>query len=346
MNASISMRTVLRNTRSAVFGPRRTPQLGAEQPDDDEHEIAARLIESIKAVSRQRHPHGTMQRFNQAKGVACLEADFHVPDNLPSGLRQGLFAQPGHYRARLRFANASKNDDREKDFRGLSIKVFDVDGESLWGTSGLQDFVLNSYPALFAGRPEKFLDFVEATRDGAVWKFFANPLNWDSLWIVLRGRRRITSPFEIAYWSTTPYRFGTDESVAVKYSVRPCSQTTSRTPANPGADYLSEAVADHLEREPACFDFMVQFQSDPESMPIEDASVVWDEAASPFQSVARITVQNQSFQTGEALADCERMSFNPWQSLAAHRPLGGINRVRRAVYAELADFRQEHSREQ
>ena len=91
---------------------------------------------------------------------------------------------------------------------------------------------------------------------------------------------------------------------------------------------------------------MVQFQRDPSNMPIEDASVVWDEAESPFRSVAKITVQNQPFGTGAAFAACERMSFNPWQSLAAHRPLGGINRVRRAVYAELAAFRQEHNREQ
>jgi hypothetical protein len=38
------------------------------------------------------------------------------------------------------------------------------------------------------------------------------------------------------------------------------------------------------------------------------------------------------------------MSFNPWQSLAEHRPIGGINRVRRAIYAETAQFRGEENR--
>jgi len=309
---------------------------------DEVERLADGMTRLINEIQDTKSAGGEIKRFNQGKSLGCFNAEFEVPAGLADDLSHGLFAKPGKYRSLIRFANASSFDDRDKDFRGLSIKVFGVDGEALWGTSGVQDFLLNSYPALFAGSPQKFLGFVKATHDDAVWKFFANPLNWDSLWIVLRGRRRIASPLDIAYWSTTPYRFGADESVAVKYSVRPCSTTKSCAPANPGADYLTDAVADHLERAPACFDFMVQFQRDPSTMPIEDAAVVWDEAESPFRSVAKITVQNQAFGTGKALADCECLSFNPWQSLAAHRPLGGVNRVRRAVYAELAAFRQDH----
>jgi hypothetical protein len=35
------------------------------------------------------------------------------------------------------------------------------------------------------------------------------------------------------------------------------------------------------------------------------------------------------------------MSFSPWHGLAAHRPLGGIMRVRKAVYESAKKFRAE-----
>src|SRR5690606_29103868 len=152
-----------------------------------------------------------------------------------------------------------------------------------------------SYPALFAENPEEFLAFIDATADGAIWKFFINPLHWDAVKILLQGREVITSPFDIDYWSTTPYRLGPDESVAVKYSLRSCSAITSNMPATPHAFYLRENMRTHLEQGEACFNFMVQFQKDPVRMPIEDASVIWDEGISPFIKVATLTIGNQQF---------------------------------------------------
>jgi len=84
----------------------------------------------------------------------------------------------------------------------------------------------------------------------------------------------------------------------------------------------------------------VQFQTDPARMPVEDASVVWPESLSPMRTVARITLAAQPWLTGAGLQACEAMSFNPWTGLDAHRPLGGINRVRDRVYREIAEFRR------
>jgi hypothetical protein len=38
------------------------------------------------------------------------------------------------------------------------------------------------------------------------------------------------------------------------------------------------------------------------------------------------------------------MRFNPWQSVAAHQPLGGINRSRKPIYAEIGPFRDQQNR--
>ena len=44
-----------------------------------------------------------------------------------------------------------------------------------------------------------------------------------------------------------------------------------------------------------------------------------------------IAVPGQSL-TQNALYDCERMVFNPWNRLPEHRPLGSVNRMRLAAY--------------
>lgn len=321
--------------------------LGQERIADNETQIQTQMVELIKAISEERYENGVVRRFNQAKSLGCLDADFHVDENVPEYLRQGLFAQSGSHKAVVRFANASEMDDREKDLRGMSIKVFDVKGKPLWGEDGVQDFLLNSYPALFAANSEDFLDFIKATEKDRVWLYFFNPFNshLKSLWILFKARKKHISPFDLRYWSTTPYRLGQNETTAVKYSVKSCSDYVTGNTNISHENLLRDAMQDHLQNATACFDFMVQMQKDPQSMPIEDAQVIWDEEESPFQKVATLTIQNQDFTSNRSLAECEKLSFNPWQSLAEHQPLGGINRVRKRIYAEIADFRN-HINEQ
>jgi len=305
--------------------------------------IADEMIELIKAVSDKRYPDSPVKRFNQVKSLGCFEVDFKVLEDLPDTLRHGLFAQPGSHRARIRFANASSEDDSKKDLRGMSIKVFDVRGESLWGEPGIQDFLLNSYPALFAGTPEDFLKFIRATHRGKILKYFINPLDphFGSLRLLMKARQKHTSPFDIRYWSTTPSQLGLDDSVAVKYSVQPTSPYQSNMPDTLTKDYLGDAMQAHLQQGPASFDFMVQLRSDPQNMPIEDASVIWDEQGSPFIKVASITVNYQNFRAQEAMCSCEETIFNPWQCQREHMPLGGINRVRKRVYSETSNYRAQ-----
>jgi hypothetical protein len=317
---------------------------GAEQVSVEEARITAAMVDAIRAVSEQRHPDGVVRRFNQSKGLGCLDATFSVNPGLPANLRQGIFSSERSYPARLRFANASETDDREKDFRGLSIKLREVDGDPLWGVSGEQDFLLNSYPALFAADPDDFLAFIEATRDDRRWRYFLNPSHLYSLPILMKGREVIGNPFGIRYWSTTPYRFGEDPAVAVKYSVRPCRGPAPAAGEESGANRLTDAMRASLAAGPVCLEFMVQFQGDPAEMPIENAAVTWSEDRSPFLPVATLTIADQPFTGATEVAACEAMRFNPWQSLAAHKPLGGINRVRRPVYAEIGDYRAEQNR--
>ena len=71
---------------------------------------------------------------------------------------------------------------------------------------------------------------------------------------------------------------------------------------------------------------------------MEDASVEWQ---TPFTRVAELTIAAQDFNTAERDAFGEALSFNPWHSLAAHRPLGGLNRARKIAYELSSKLRHE-----
>jgi hypothetical protein len=296
-------------------------------------------------------------RYNQPKTVACLSGEFNVSSEVPDNLKHGLFAEPGSYPVYARFANASKWDDSEKDIRGLSLRVSETGGDSLWGESGQQDFLFNSYPALFVATPEEFLAFTRARQAGlegekfSLIKFFLNPFDshLKSLFTVLKARKKHKSPLDIQYWSTVPSALdGTldtqsqpsSSTQAVKYALTPCSEYQTEQAIEQGENQLRAAINAHLENAQACFEFGVQVQTDPEQMPIEDASVVWDESQSPFVTVATVSFEQQAFQEADALQTCEASRFNPWQSLPAHRPLGRMNAVRKEIYAAGAQQRE------
>lgn len=316
--------------------------LGEERVGANEREIETELIRLTQQITLQRRDaeeQALVYRFNQPKSVACLDAQL-VVDTLPAELAVGLFAAPQTYAAKLRFANASEFDDREKDLRGLSLKVLDVPGAvSVGGATGVQDFTFNNYPALFAATPDDFLSFVRATANGRTWAFFVNPFDshLKSALILLRARSTPDSPFAERYYSTTPSRLGA-AGTAAKYSVQSCAAREPTSVAD-DPDFLRHSVAANLMTAPVCLALLVQPQTDPQRMPIEDASVTWPEDLSPYRKVAEIRVPRQTFDSAAQLSACESMSFNPWNGMSAHQPLGGINRVRKDLYEQLAAFR-------
>ncbi|WP_316367276.1 catalase family protein [Candidatus Thiodiazotropha sp. CDECU1] len=311
----------------------------AEEQQATIEQLVAEMNQRVETITLAEAENGTIPRFNQAKTVACVNANFRVHADIPGELQQGLFAKPASYPALLRFANASERDDSKKDIRGLSISLSGVEGKSLWGDAGRQDFVLNSYPALFVATPEDFLKFIRARQEDKKLRFFLNPFDshLKSLWILFKARKRHMSPLDIRYWSTVPFSLGIER--VVKYSVTPCSEHNTDRAVDAGENQLRSALKAHLQQGPACFEFGLQQQLDPYAMPIEDASVVWDEAVSPFRTVATITIEDQPFDSPAAMAACEGSSFNPWQTLSAHRPLGRMNEVRRQVYGNAAKLR-------
>ena len=320
------------------------PGLAEERPAADEAATTRRLIQLTRRALEERHGDGGMLRFNQARHAGCVRAEFAVERGLAADLAVGLFAAPRAYPAWIRFASSTTASDAEKDFRGMSLKLLGVDGEMLFGEASNFDLLLNSHPVLFVGTPRDFAAFIERSLDSDPILFFLDPfdLHLRELRIALAGRQHHASHLEIPYWSTTPYLFGAGR--AVKYQARPCGGAATEPVEAPTEGYLRRAMRRRLAAGEACFDFLVQFQTDSLAMPIEDASVRWDESLSPFRKVATVRIPAQAFESPARMELCENLSFNPWRALPEHRPLGGINRVRREVYAELAGFRHRRNR--
>lgn len=310
------------------------------------------LIALLQQQMRHDYPNGHMLRDAHPKAHGCVRAEFVVEPDLPPALRVGVFAQPRRYQAWVRFSNASGKvqADGVRDLRGVAIKLLDVAGEpllrDLQGAAN-QDFLLISHPVLPVGTVADFLHLAQAVVNGSPAWFFLNPFDSHlrALKELLLASRVHENPLDIRYWSTTPYQFG--DQVA-KYSLRPLpaeAVVNDNKVDHSQPDFLRQAMVLRLQRQPASFEFLLQLRSDPATMPIEDASIHWDETAAPMQRLAILTIPPQAFDSEAQLAACDALNFNPWHSLAPHRPLGGINRARNVVYQALAEFRAKTNAE-
>lgn len=306
----------------------------------DETQLIAEFISFLKEASAQRarRTGGPVQRFNQARAAACVEAEFEVLDGLPRAHRVGLFAMPGRYRATIRFANATSASDRERDTRGMAVSVAGAPGANLTPGQTRQDFVLNSHPVMVAPNAREFLALLRANEAGGLSRIIYFATHPKAARIAAASRQHHTCHLDIPYWSTTPYAFGPGR--AVKYMARPTSVHGSRLPDRLTDTYLRDALRRHLEETDATFDLMVQFHQNEKSTPIDDATVEWSPREAPWHPVARIKIPRQEIDGAARVTSCEEMTFNPWHALEPHRPLGSMNRARREIYRALSEFRR------
>ena len=317
--------------------------LAQEVVAPDETATTAEFVAFLQEASarRPRQPGAAVGRFNQARAAGCVDAEFTVPADVPLALKVGLFAKPGTYPARVRFANATSTSDRERDIRGMSVKVLNVPGENLTPGVSAQDFVFNSHPVMMAADAKSFLELLRANEAGGLRRilyFLSHP---KAAAIARAAQQRPSCHLDIAYWSATPYLFG--EGRAIKYRMSPAPGQRPSPPATGTPSYLTDALRMRLAAGESVFELGVQFQTDAQRMPIEDATVEWSVEASPFQTVATLRIPSQRIDSAEQSAACEAMIFNPWHALVPHRPLGSMNRSRRAIYEALARFRADGS---
>jgi hypothetical protein len=152
----------------------------------------------------------------------------------------------------------------------------------------------------------------------------------------------IDNPLNTRYWSMVPYQLGPKgAAIVVKYSVAPCETRPVVLPKTSDPNYLRNAMTAALAAggSGACMKLMVQPRTSP-AMSVEDSRIEWPEAAAPFYKVATITIPPQIFDTPVQNSACEQLSYSPWHALPEHRPLGAVNRMRRAIYDRISALRR------
>ena len=103
------------------------------------------------------------------------------------------------------------------------------------------------------------------------------------------------------------------------------------------------ALEETLQAQEVRFEFQVQLRTSEHTMPIEDATVEWPEGESPYRTVAHLLLPRQEIELLRQQDAYQNLSFSVWHALAAHRPLGGINRVRRRAYALSCAWRRQQT---
>lgn len=318
--------------------------LAEERLLPDEERYIQEVIDELTKFTRENYLPGGAQRFGNTKTFGVVRGEFVVLPDLPDNLRRGLFARPGTYPAWVRFAGPGPYvppDLHDYGQCSIGIKVMGVPGPKLMDDEqSTQDLILVT-PASFV-TPDirenaKLQRWVRAKAD---FMYFVNPFDSHLLHLIMQAlySPMHTNPLEVQYYTNVPFLLG--EGQAVQYSLKPRSAKKGRIPARPGENYLQEAMVRTLARQDWTFDFMVQVQTDPHRMPIENATVKWPERLSPYVPVARLRLPAQRFDSDAQMAFANVLRFNPWHSLPEHRPLGSSNRARLRMYHELARLRQ------
>lgn len=276
--------------------------------------------------------------FLKPHGV--VHGTFRVRPDLPKDLAVGLFKPAKAYPMWMR--SSSDTLPTVADYRttvGVGLKLFDTPTPKIFGAPDdtTFDFIFQNMDVFFVDTAK---DMCEFTKAGVVDGDYQNYLNDhpETAKILDRMRKPVGSVLASAYWSIMPFALGPDRYV--KYKLEPVLQVDP--PASQPADptYLAADLRKRLADGPAGFKFMMQKRTNPETMPLDIATVAWPESESPFIHVADVELPEQDIDARGQAAYGENLSWNIWRVTADHAPQGSIAEARRVVYSASSETRR------
>ena len=326
----------------------------AESIEPDEQALFEAFAREIEAQQREvaEQTAGPLRRGFHAKLHAGLIAEFQILPDLPEYARFGVFKQPRLFPAAVRFSNGtpSPQSDKRPEPRGIAIKLIGVPGRKLLPgqeNAVTVDFLATSHSVTSTVRnASQFIAFVRASRNPFTMPFTL--VREVGIWEAGRITKGLISTVALSkvrsmatehFSSTAPIKFGPH---AVKFTVKPSEGTEAPTSRPRTEDFLREELADRLRQGDLLLDFLVQFYVDETSTPIEDTSIPWEAAHTPFVKVAQLRILRCDLDDPGTRAVSEavdRLSFSPWHTTEDHRPLGNIMRARRVAYVASSALR-------
>jgi len=321
--------------------------IAEERIEPDEEAFLDSIVSSFQSQMRGLWKPGKFERGGNTKTHGIVRGEFIIHDKLPENFRRGIYATPRSYPAWVRFSGPGPYitpDIDDVGFMSISVKLMDVPGQKLADDEKFTQDMFGVSPPTFV-TPDTRANAQLQIQSGknAQILYFVNLHDSHVLDLIMQGLwiKTQSSPFEAPYFSDVPYLIG--EGQAMEYSFWPKSNRKTRIPNlpfRPPDNYLRNAMVASLASGDVEFDVRVQMQTDAFLMPIENAGVLWPEKLSPRVSVATLRLPRQTFDYPAQLEFARVLSYNPWHSIAEHRPLGNQGRARRRMYAELAQLRQ------
>lgn len=304
--------------------------LGSEAEEKAEFAAFMRHIHEIQDYTAKDKGQ-PIQRGFHAKSHGCLEGELQLNPHRDPRTRFGVFAGDVNRKVIVRFSNGVgwKQTDKELDARGMALKVLDVPGPKyLPDEQNTQDFLMTNTPVPVGADAVEFMKFARANAKGNAAGVLFLIGHAPNVAEALSRTNAVDSMVTERYWSGSAYHLGAHQTV--KFMTRPCDLTLVREPKRDSDDYLRQDLVT-AAKGGICMQLYVQFQTDPERTPVEDASKIWEETESPIVPVAKVVMAPQTIDPKNTAA-CDKLSFSPWHSIPAHKPMGHINRARRFVY--------------
>lgn len=319
-------------------------KLAEERMQPGEQAYLQAIITEMGAQMRKLWQPGYFERGGNTKTHGIVRGEFVVRDDLPEHMRRGIYAHPHTYRAWVRFSGPGPyitTDIDDAGFMSISVKLMGVPGPKLLDDERFTQDMFGVSPPTFVTPDTKANAELQrwSYKNAQLFYLAKHPL--DALMQLLWTKTQ-SSPLEDGYFSCVPYLLG--EGQAMQYSFQPRLKTRTpvpRLPLRPPDNYLRDAMVATLARQDVEFDVLLQVQTDPFLMPIENNGVLWPEKLSPRVPAAVLRIPQQTFDSPEQLAFPRVLSFNPWHCIPEHRPLGNQSRARLRMYWELSALRQQ-----
>lgn len=345
------LRDPLARLTTALINSRRPNEglaIAEERLLPGEEEFVDSIVRSFTQQMRDLWKPGGFERGGNTKTQGIVRAEFIVHDDIPAHMKRGIYAKAQRFNAWVRFSGPGPYitpDIEDVGFMSISIKLMGVPGPKLMEEEQhtLDMFGVSTPTFVTPDVKANAALQIESVKNAQIF-YFVNLRESHVLDLVMQSLfiKTQSSPFEAPYFSCVPYLLG--EGQAMQYSVWPKSARRTpipRLPLRPPDDYLRRAMVATLNQEEVELDIRLQMQTDPHLMPIENAGVLWPETLSPRVSVATLRIPKQTFDSPAQMEFAKKLSYNPWHTIAEHRPLGNQSRARRRMYRELSKLRHD-----
>lgn len=313
---------------------------GPAQPDCSTHPA-----EGVKVVFVDQFQGGqiaggevpaTRPVFRRVHGVA--HGTFVVRPDLPEELRVGVLAQKDEYPMWVRFSSDVQPGTRDyKGTVGIGIKLFGVEGPKVMEPdqdATTQDFILQNFDIFFVDNATEMCRY---SQDPGGY-----PRTHPKTQQIMDAMEQVVdSVLQTPYWGVLPTRLGPDRHCKYKIEPETVPPGTGQSPDYDDPFYLRADLHARMSNGETRLRFMVQLQTDPNEMPLDQATTRWSETLSPPIHVATLVLPRQDLDTRGQAEYGENLAINTWHSLPEHEPVGSLAEARKITYRASARVRRD-----